>query len=185
MFNFLKKGNKEKEKELETLEDLPWGLPVKRKMTKKEEAAALEEQLMVERKNTERRDMYRLPGKERIFNDLQGRRLALRIEDNTGPKAVSNRPAFFVVIFWGTRELAHLKAELQDRSIRMVECHTEGGYEGWGLPTELLRELELLARTKETKELYATIPADQQDWDNLLFTQLGYQPQGADLVKLL
>lgn len=186
MFGFLKRGNKEKEGATQVAEDqIPWGVPVKRKLSRKEEAAEAAEQEMVERKNQQRRDMYRIAGTEHIFNDLQGRRLAMRVEDNTGPKASPSHPPLFVAAFWGARELAHLKAEIENNTLRLLDYRTEGGYEGWGIPAELLRELEKLARSKAIVKINCPDLAEQKDWDNALFTQLGYQSGEGGLVKSL
>ena len=189
MFNFFKKNNKDKaisEDIVQTArEETPWGVPIKRKMSRKEEAAEAAEQARLEIKNRERRDMYRLGGIERIFNDLQGRRLALRLEDNTGPQATPGHPPLFVAVFWGARELCHIEAELNDGRVKLVQYRTERGYEGWGLPSEILQETEKMARTKGAKELCAPAPADQSDWDSSLFAGLGYQVRGTEMVKSL
>ena len=181
MFKFFKKGNKEPEST--SIDDLPWGVPVKRKLTKKEEAAELEEELMIERRSKERRDMYRPLGKERIFKDPQGRRLVLRVEDSMGVQTGSS--PVFLVVFWGTHELAHLKADLQNQALKLLDYHTESDYVGWGLSAELLGEVERLAQAKGAKELCATLLTPQADWETTLFTQLGYQLRGSELVKLL
>jgi hypothetical protein len=190
MFNFFKKKDKDKDKETTTQvidQEVPWGVPVKRKLSRKEEEAEAAEQALVEGKNRERRDMYRLPGTERIFNDAVGRRLALRFEDNTGPKASPHHPPLFLAAFWGTRELAHLTAEITDGMLKVTDYRTEGGYEGWGIPGELLAEVEKIARNKGATAISCALDSanPKKDWDSSLFNRLGFQARGAETVKAL
>ncbi len=184
MFNFFKKKDKESGASVAE-EDVAWGVPTKRKMSRKEAEAEAAEQALVESKNKERRDMYRIAGTERIFNDNIGRRLALRAEDNSGPNAVANHPAFQILCFWGARELARIKADMQNGSFKLLDCHTENGYEGWGIPAELLGEAEKLARSQGAREICTIAPGGEKDWDSALFTQSGYQLRGAEVVKTL
>ncbi len=193
MFNFFKK-NKDKDTAKEennngdlttTAEQPEWGVPVKRKMSRKEEAAEAAEAVQVERRNRERRDMYRLPGTEQIISDPAGRHFALRVEDNSGPQTIEGHPPLSLMVFWGARELAHINAEILDNRIKVLNYKTERGYEGWSLPAQLLTEAEKIARSKGAKEVCFPGPANLPDWDEAFFTQSGFQLRNDELVKTL
>jgi hypothetical protein len=125
MFGFLKR--KDKESGIGVREE-EWGRPTQRKLSKDEAAREATEQKLVEEKNKERRDMYRLPGRERIFTDVDGRRLALRTEVNAGPAASPAHPPVAIVAFWGTREIGHIMAEqTADGSLRQLNAKIEAG----------------------------------------------------------
>lgn len=180
MLNFFKRGkDKAQEEEL-----IPWGTPVKRKMSKEEVARDEQEQRLVEEKNKERRDVYRIPGVERIFSDNEGRRLAIRFEDNSGPNINHEHPPFSVVIFWGTRELGHINAKMSDNGqLHLTKYVVENGYEGRGLAAEMLAETENQARTKNLRQISGNV-TDNPEWTTA-FQQKGFAQQGSEITKSL
>lgn len=186
MFNFLKRG---KDKQQVEEEIIPWGMPVKRKMSKEETARDEEEQRIIEKNNKERRDMYRIAGTERIFNDNDGRRLAIRCEDNSVPNSNPEHPPFSVVVFWGVREIGHVNAFFPaTATMQLTEYKVELGYEGRGIASELIGEVEKQARQKQLHEISCSLPpssADNEEWTTDFFSQHGFSPRGNEMVKTL
>lgn len=181
MFGIFKRKSKE---QAGAGDDEVWGKPTQRKMSKEEAARDAAEQQMIEEKNRERREMYRLPGRERIFTDLEGRRLALRTEDNTGPQASPHHPPLLVVVFWGTREIGHVQAEFLDGSIRQLDAKIERGYENRGIGQVLLAELETIAREKGLRRVQCS-GVDHNEWNAEFLAQAGYTSQGGEMVKMV
>lgn len=180
MLNFFKRGKGKAEEE----ELMPWGTPTNRKMSREEAARDEEEQRIVEEKNKERRDVYRIPGIERIFTDTDGRRLAIRFEDNTGPQFHVEHPPFSVVIFWGTRELGHINGEIQaEGQLYLTKYQVENGYEERGLAAELLTETEAQARHKNLSQLRCAAPSPTDAEWTRAFQQKGFVQQGNETVK--
>lgn len=178
---------KRKDKGLNSASDLEeWGQPSQRKLSKDEAAREAAEQKLVEEKNRERREMYRLAGRERIFADSQGRRLALRVEDNTGANATTGHPPILVIAFWGTREVGHFSAEVSEdgASLRQLNAHIEKGYENRGIAAEILRELETIAQEKGLRQICCA-GLENDEWSAELLTQAGYSLTGSELVKNL
>ncbi len=162
-----------------------WGQPSQRKMSKDEAARDAAEQKLVEEKNQERRDMYRLPGRERIFMDTEGRRLALRTEENNSAENNAIHPPVLVVAFWGVREIGHASAELKpDGSLHQVTAKIEEGFQQRGIAAEILKELETVAREKQLGEICCT-GLEDNEWNIAFLTQAGYSPRGTELVKSL
>lgn len=183
MFNFMKR----KDKTTTTQQgDEVWGMPPRnRKMSKDEAARDAAQQKLIEEKNQERRAVYRPAGRERIFEDTDGRRLALRTEENFGPEASPHRPPLQIVAFWGVREIGYVRAEIEPQGrVRQLVAHIETGYEQRGIASEILQELETVARSKEAKEICCTGLAGNE-WSNEFLTQAGYTSRGAELVKTL
>lgn len=182
MFNLFKR-NKDKQ-QLEA-EIVPWGTPIKRKMSKEEAARDEAEQRVVEKANQERRDMYRLAGNEQIFEDNEGRRLALRLEDNTGLNPNPEHPPVSITVFWGVRELGHLTSELTDGDqLRIITYGVERGYEGRGIAAALLSALVNFGQAKNLKGLVCTAPAsDDAEWTTAFIVQNNFSQQGQELVK--
>ena len=163
-----------------------WGQPATpRKLSKDEAAREAAEQKLVEQRNQERRDMYRMAGRERIFTDQQGHRLALRTEDNTGPTASPHHPPVQVLAFWGVREIGYVRAEVgSDNTLHQLDAHVETAFAGRGIAAELLSEMEAVAREKGLRQVVCS-GRDGDEWSAAFLTQAGYGPQGTNLVKTL
>lgn len=186
MFGWFKKKDKDAQDPQSTtaVEEAEWGMPTKRKLSKQEAERDAAAQKMLEEKSRERRDMYRLPGTERIFVDADGRRLALRLEDNTGPKANEHHAPLCLIVFWGTRELGHLKAKLDGQTVVQIEAKVEAGFEKRGIASEILKEIENFARQKRLQALQFQSVAGNE-WDSDFLTAQGFGAQGDYLVKNL
>ncbi len=184
MFNLFKRN---KDKQQPENEIVPWGTPTKHKMSKEEAARDEAEQRVVEKANQERRDMYRLAGTEQLFEDNEGRRLALRLEDNTGSNPNSEHPPVCITVFWGVRELGHINSELmRGDQLHIVDYGIERGYEGRGIAAALLASLVNFGRAKGLKELICTPPtSDDAEWRAVFVTQNNFIQQGNELVKAL
>ncbi|HEX2913354.1 MAG TPA: GNAT family N-acetyltransferase [Chloroflexia bacterium] len=162
-----------------------WGQPLRRKLSKDEAAKDAAQQKLVEEKNKERRDMYRFPGNERIFTDLEGRRLALRTEENAGPQANPHHPPLQIVVFWGTREIGHVQAEyLPGGAVRQTGARVEEGYQKRGIAEELLNELESIARRNNAGEVRCE-GVEGNEWSREFLANAGYASEGGELVKKL
>jgi len=184
MFNLFKRN---KDKPRPEVEIVPWGTPTKLKMNKEEAARDEAEQRMIEQANQERRNMYRLAGHELIFEDNEGRRLALRLEDNTSPHPNLEHPPVCVTVFWGVRELGHINSELiNGNQLRVTDYGVESGYEGRGIATALLNSLVDFGRAKGLKGLVCTPPSpDDAEWTATFVAQNNFSQQGNELVKSL
>jgi RimJ/RimL family protein N-acetyltransferase len=186
MFGWFKKKDKDKAADNSVATapggDEEWGMPSRRKLSKQEAAKEAAEQQQIEQKNQERRDMYRHPGYERIFEDSDGRRLAIRVEENLSGTPNPLHPPLHIIVFWGTKELAHLKAEVANGVLTQTAAKVESGYENRGLVTEVLREAENFARQKGLREIRCAGHADNE-WNTNVLTQAGYQPNADYLVK--
>jgi|GEM_PF-1863667 len=183
MFNFLKK--KDKEKDGNQQNEHAWGgAPVKRKMSASEAAREEAEQRAVDQRGQERRDMYRIPGTERVFSDPEGRHIALRVEDNTGAKAQNSHPPVAFTAFWGARQVGFANAELLESKLRIYQYETTGGYDKRGIAQEILKEVETYAKTKGLLLVSASVPkTDILEWDETFFVQCGYSRNGEEFLK--
>ncbi len=186
MFGFLKRKDKGNDETALAGDDEGWGKPTRRKMSRDEAARDAAEQKLIEEKNQERRDTYRLPGIERIFLDNEGRRLALRTEDNTGPQPNPHHPPLLVVAFWGVKEVGRAEMNLEaDGSLRQTVARIEHGFEGRGIGAEILREIESLARAKGGRAIYCTGQSDNE-WNAQFLAEAGFSGQAdQSLVKTL
>jgi hypothetical protein len=185
MFGWFKKKDKEADKNSVATTpggDDEWGMPSRRKLSKQEAAKEAAEQQQIEQKNIARRDVYRHPGYERIFEDSDGRHLAIRVEENLNGTPNPLHPPLHIIIFWGTKELAHLKAEVANGVLIQTEAKVESGFENRGLVAEILREAEKFARQKRLREIRCAGHAGNE-WNADVLAQAGYQPNADYMVK--
>ncbi|NWJ46531.1 MAG: hypothetical protein HXX08_11685 [Chloroflexi bacterium] len=183
MFGFFKK----KEKDEKGTNELEWGGALnKRKLSASQAAKEEEEQRQIDLNSKERRDMYCRPGVERIFNDVDGRHIALRTEDNTGQTSSEVHPPVNIAAYWGTRQIAGGKARLIDSQLHLYHYDTLPGYEERGVGLEILREAELIARNKGLKAISVSLPKnDNSEWNESFFTTNGFIKNGEGFVKSL
>ncbi len=175
---------KRKDKNQEAASEEAWGQPSQRKLSKDEAAREAAAQKLVEAKNLERREMYRPAGREKVFQDRAGHQLALRTEDNSGPEASEHHPPLQILAFWGVREIAYIRAEIEGQQLRETGFRLETGFENHGIEAELLKEMEAVAREKGLQEMHCT-GQESSSWNADFLTQAGFSPDGAELVKSL
>ncbi|MEI7555325.1 hypothetical protein [Candidatus Chlorohelix sp.] len=180
MFGFLKKKEKDDE-------ELEWGAALnKRKLSAAQASKEEEEQKQLDLKSKERRDMYCRPGVERIFNDVDGRHIALRTEDNTGQTPSALHPPVNIAAYWGTRQIGGGKAKLMDSRLHLFHYDTMSGYEERGIGLEILKEAELFARNKGLKAISVPLPKnDNSEWNESFFTKNGFTKNGEEFLKSL
>jgi GNAT superfamily N-acetyltransferase len=153
-------------------------------MSASEAAREEAEQRMVDQRGQERRDMYRIPGNERVFSDPEGRHIALRVEDNTGAKAQNAHPPIAFIAFWGARQVGFANGELVESKLRIYQYDTTGGYDKRGIAQEILKEAEAYAKTKGLKLVCAPAPQNGIiEWDETFFAQCGYTRDGEEFHK--
>jgi hypothetical protein len=129
--------------------------------------------------------MYCHPGVERVFNDVDGRHIALRTEDNTESDPNPNHPPVNFTAYWGARMIGCAKGELINSHLRLYHYETVNGYEARGIGPEILKEAENYARSKGLKGVSAPIIAvpNANEWDETLFIQYGFLREGEEFFK--